>query len=1247
MTACGGGALPNDGSIAPDTQNDTCETNALAIGCQADAGFLSVNLGEGIGNQEAAPSVAPPTPEPVVNAPAPKPQETPVVKKTEPVLVKKTEPVLKKLAKKKTQPAPAPAPTPTPEPTTSVDTHDSTPETAYSTYSSPSSDGPRGTSSHPGHNDGAIKTEDWVAGHPGIIATRDTTDLENEFLTVGDWTYEERDQNGNVFATTTVTNRLNSGRGNIQDSLRMSLGQAYYDGVEIGGEDKNGIDFFTANHFADTGNDPVRFKSTRYHYAGILSGTDLGAPVDSTGMATWNGSFRTYNTNAVDFQLEINFGDSSISAFVKDAAIETMVIGERVLLGKGTVGNTRESFAFRTRTAVVDNYYLLTGTYDVNGVINGDVNWGQFTGGNSATPKDNRTKNGTLTGLIGLGGAVGVFYSDTNDDGTSGGYVGGFVAAPSNIATGNTDVTFSDWARARPTVTGRNGFIEGGASALPTADYFIACDNHNRLNQLHSTVSGFGRIVYQHQIGAGAQNRAGNCTNPFKGSLNLATATYGASEDSAGEEIDNRISKGGTGGVAFFGNGISDGATTNTLNSGSQSFAGILSNTDLGRPLIATDTVGKWHGRFKSIGGYYFNQGGLQYKSTELDLDFTLTVTFSGGTGTVEAFVPIDGANRYFLLTGTYDNKGVITGEVRASVFTDGDKTAPTTNTDNGVLTGLIGVHGAVGAFVSNADNYNYAGGFVANVTELAVNFADWTGSFGSEPATAPTAGTPQSEFLQATGDTLNVGSLKAVGRVNPITVTALNLSTATFDGAPLGGDAEDGVAFFQGYSADDEAVYAGIFDTTDLGAPITANDARAEWRGQFQVVGAGSIDTDFTLEVTFGGQAAAAGSIEAFVLQAAVGNFYHYLKGTFSDAGVISGTTAAGVYTDGDRTTPLGNTFDGVLTGLIGQDGAVGAFHSHAGGYAGGFVATPTDTATEAVADGVVSYHRTGTYSNAGTHEVVDGVQTMASQIDDTFDIINTESQDTFALVQRGENIVMTVNGTEYTFTLELIPGNGINPDRYDLIPAGAGRLFPTSANDIRKIFDGTDPHIHGTYVTYSTFLYNFDDTEMRDFTFDDFSGYATIGVRTNADVIANKTATAIYSGHGAVETILNNRTHETNADLISGFATFSLDMTVDFYGNTVSGTGKLTRQPDSRGDGTLTFGTAPIVGNGFTGTFTMGDGLRNALGLTSVSTGQYGGHFFGPAANDLAGVMQFNGANPAGTSYGSGGFRADDTLR
>ena len=148
---------------------------------------------------------------------------------------------------------------------------------------------------------------------------------------------------------------------------------------------KHGVGFFTGQ-----GNGGVA-----YYYAGILPQTSLGQYLDAASAGTWTGDFRavigdTVMSAEVDMTLTVTFSPRTINAFVP-------------------AGN---------------NHFLLEGSFNQNGVIEGTVNYGAFTGGVSTTPASGRATNGTLIGLIGDYGAVGAFISTATG---SAGYAGGFV----------------------------------------------------------------------------------------------------------------------------------------------------------------------------------------------------------------------------------------------------------------------------------------------------------------------------------------------------------------------------------------------------------------------------------------------------------------------------------------------------------------------------------------------------------------------------------------------------------------------------------------------------------------------------------------------------------------------------------------------------------------------------------------------------------------------------------------------------
>ncbi len=212
----------------------------------------------------------------------------------------------------------------------------------------------------------------------------------------------------------------------------------------------------------------------------------------------------------------------------------------------------------------------------------------------------------------------------------------------------------------------------------------------------------------------------------------------------------------------------------------------------------------------------------------------------------------------------------------------------------------------------------------------------------------------------------LDIGDVLTISG-KPPDVVSLNLATARYGERPEGesrkpllladeegeptGDASDGVAFFYGSIAGNANGYAGILAGTNLGTVPATTTPSATWNGQFRVIGNYFANKDFELEIDFGAE-----SVEAFVqVRNDEDDPLHFLiKGTFNRNGVIDGTVELGDYTGNLRTaTPLDNDDrgSGMLTGLIGEEGAVGVFIKNPTdtntadnfNFAGGFVAAPT----------------------------------------------------------------------------------------------------------------------------------------------------------------------------------------------------------------------------------------------------------------------------------------------------------------
>ena len=235
-----------------------------------------------------------------------------------------------------------------------------------------------------------------------------------------------------------------------------------------------------------------------------------------------------------------------------------------------------------------------------------------------------------------------------------------------------------------------------------------------------------------------------------------------------------------------------------------------------------------------------------------------------------------------------------------------------------------------------------------------------------------PAHGNPKNEFLQGTETGLNSEGatnpdwgLRINSKIVPPNpdVQTLTLASNTL-GQPynnsLGGNNADGVAFFRGAVGDNIYYYAGILSGTDLGAPRTETSGTAQWNGIFHVLGNTivhafdgrniyidtSVHENFILTINFGA-GEQAGTIEAGVRATNGYDILYSLTGNFDGNGVITGNVERSV------SNLIGDTDiyrkSGILTGLIGQEGAVGAFisetsMSNGGYYSGGFVARPPD---------------------------------------------------------------------------------------------------------------------------------------------------------------------------------------------------------------------------------------------------------------------------------------------------------------
>ena len=139
-------------------------------------------------------------------------------------------------------------------------------------------------------------------------------------------------------------------------------------------------------------------------YVGILADTNLGAPLNAPAQAgIWNADIRVLTKDGSE---------------LKDDDPSGVRINLTVNYTDGTIETNDTAPMFSTSTL---GKIGIAGRFTGNGLMYGNVTFG-----------DAGANNGSLTGLIGQTGAVGIFKS--NDANTTTPYVGGFVAKPGNTA---------------------------------------------------------------------------------------------------------------------------------------------------------------------------------------------------------------------------------------------------------------------------------------------------------------------------------------------------------------------------------------------------------------------------------------------------------------------------------------------------------------------------------------------------------------------------------------------------------------------------------------------------------------------------------------------------------------------------------------------------------------------------------------------------------------------------------------------
>ena len=674
----------------------------------------------------------------------------------------------------------------------------------------------------------------------------------------------------------------------------LNLSTATYEGSPLDGDVADGVAFFAGREHKVQGD----ITTDVDYYAGIHSGTDLGKPLP-----------RQYNPAGGDLELEWN---GRIGWLIYDPAqaggyaFGTKTNGVRDFTL--TINLTdRTIYALTARTADLYTAYgfLLEGDYDENGVINGTAQYG-LRGGSGLS---SALYQGFLIGLIGEQGAVGAFHLTENG---AGGAAGGFVVSSSSLV--------------------------GSDPAVPDEGSF----NHWFANRNKDNADNPINVL-------GATEDI-NGTNPAANFIvgNDALTSFLAYDD---EDNVLRFSAGSLDGVAY---GFAD------VGGVEKFYTGLLVGTSLGAPLQQTSDSVTWNARLAiakqdeqgtRTGSYLTSVDDFKLKISFTASGGTITTVNSQGITLTRAVSENPGAQDRFLISGTFNSQGLLRGTTTYRSF-DGNNPADL----GGILTGLIGVNGVAGTFISQASGAgtvgHYVGGFIASESFGRGGADDWQSNAlaadGVAELTINEVGsaaladgtTSDYTFIGGGSDTLLLGNAatKSPTLTQDLTFD-INLTLPNGDVFSLNSEVSGGISFAQATVGGQEQFYAGLLSDTFVGAPLQAQPASVNWRGVLSIItGASPVlyTTDFTLAVNFDTESVFSNTI----LPLAAGNTNHniIIEGRFNADGIIYGTAT---YQTG------GQSNEGILTGLIGTDGTAAVFGgdatSGAEAFIGGLIAVPS----------------------------------------------------------------------------------------------------------------------------------------------------------------------------------------------------------------------------------------------------------------------------------------------------------------
>lgn len=224
---------------------------------------------------------------------------------------------------------------------------------------------------------------------------------------------------------------------------------------------------------------------------------------------------------------------------------------------------------------------------------------------------------------------------------------------------------------------------------------------------------------------------------------------------------------------------------------------------------------------------------------------------------------------------------------------------------------------------------------------------------------------------------------------------------------------------------------------------------------------------------------------------------------------------------------------------------------------------------------------------------------------------------------------LTLTVNGDTHVFTSADATADGYGYEQ-KTSSTYAG-VFSWDQNSVADALSSSNPDYAQIWG------YQVDDG-----TVPNTRGFAVLGTETKAADLKNL-PTATYNGWMVTETypkagFVDNATSK-------GRLRGDVTMSADFGAGNVSGnvSNLSIRDPGTTTDvstaGSIAMDSAPITGNGFSGTLTPSGTFTGPSGALTVSNGTYAGKFFGPSADQVGGTISLQG-NYAGTDGNGAGF-------